>query len=259
MSGVIRRAADMRRIIIISLVYPSSVLVVAYILLSFSVLKTIPVMIRAYQEFAEPSLGLSILQWIASTGPHWLPWLPPAILALAVLLWYRSRRAWSLHSTAAVPGRRRGRARYPTTANVMHNGRMSTFSDTLALLLEHEVPLHESLPLAADACGDPGLRVACLRQADRIGRGESSVAADMVEAPPILAWLLTEVRDEKILISALRRLAESYRRHAKWMVRWLSLYLPILLMAVIGGTIVCAYGLIVIGPWARLLYELSLP
>jgi hypothetical protein len=103
------------------------------------------------------------------------------------------------------------------------------------------------------------VRIACHRQAERIGRGEASVAADMREAPPVLAWLLTEVRDEKILITALRRLAESYRRHANWMIRWLSLYLPVLLMAVIGGLIVCSYGLIVVGPWARLMYELSLP
>jgi type II secretory pathway component PulF len=141
----------------------------------------------------------------------------------------------------------------------MYNGRMSMFSDTLALLLEHEVPLNDSLCLAADACGDPGLRIACRRQAERLGRGESSAAADMVEAPPVLAWLLTEVRDEKLLISALRRLAQSYRRHTTWMIRWLSLYLPILFMAVIGGAIVGAYGLIVVGPWARLMYELSSP
>ena len=160
MSGVIRRAADMRRVVIISLIYPVVVLVVAYALLSLTVLKCIPVMLVAYQDFARPGFSLWVLEWLTRTGPHWLPWLPVAFLASLLLLWYRSRRTWSLGSTEAVPGRSRSRARFPTAANLLHNGRMSTFSDTLALLMEHDVPLNESLCLAANACGDRGLQVA---------------------------------------------------------------------------------------------------
>ncbi len=136
---------------------------------------------------------------------------------------------------------------------------MATFADTLALMVEHDVPMNEAVTLAAGASGDRGLLAATGRLAECIERGESVTGSDLREAPPVLAWLLTGSRDKTTLISSLRRSADSYRRHANWMMRWLSLYLPIWLMAAIGGTVVVVYAVSVVGLWSRMLYELSLP
>jgi general secretion pathway protein F len=259
MSAVIRRAADMRRLVILSLVYPLVVLIVGYVLLAFTVLKCLPIMVEVYRDFSPPTFGLRVLNWLGQTGPGWLPWIPPLFLIAMVLVWLRSARQWSLQPGRSMRRRPPGRGRIPTAGNLMHMGRMASFADTLALLLQHDLPMPEAVCLAAGASGDRGLQIACRRQAERMVRGEMSVAADLPEVSPVLAWLLTEVGDQQRLIAALQRLADSYRRHARWMMRWLSLYLPVLLLAVIGGGVVVFYALVVIAPWAQVLYQLSLP
>jgi general secretion pathway protein F len=253
MSSVIRRAADMRRLIIISMIYPLIVLAVAYVLFSFTVLRCLPAMLAVYRENTKDSRVLQVLDWVHRTAPDWLPWLPVVALVLLVLWWLISSKTWSLRGTG------RARSRYPTAAGLLYVGRMATYADTLALMVEHDVPMNEAVTLAAGASGDRGLAAASGRLAACIERGESINGRDLGEAPPVLAWLLTGSRDKTTLISSLRRSADSYRRHADWMMRWLSLYLPIWLVAVIGGTVVVVYAVSVVGLWSRMLHDLSMP
>jgi type II secretory pathway component PulF len=136
---------------------------------------------------------------------------------------------------------------------------MATFADTLTLLVEHSVPYHEALLLAADASGDRCLRETVRPLAERLERGETLAAGSDTGLPPLLTWLLAARLEQPRLVSCLRRSAESYRRQAEWVSRWLSLYLPFWLTVSIGGAATLIYVLSVIGPWCRMLYELSAP
>ncbi len=95
-STVIRRAAEMRRMVAVSLVYPLIVIALAYLLFVFLVLMCLPVMLATYQSLLPNGRGLTILQWIVSTAPSWLPWLPPVGMAVLVAWWLRSQSAWRL-------------------------------------------------------------------------------------------------------------------------------------------------------------------
>jgi general secretion pathway protein F len=253
MSSVIRHAADMRRLVIISMVYPLLVLVIAYVLISFTVTKCLPVMLTMYREAAGSDLLLQVLDGVQRTAPNWLPWLPVVAGVMLMIWWLVSRHRLSLAGAGRV------RRRYPSIAGLLYCGRVATYSDTLALLIDHDVPMSEAVTLAAGASGDRGLQAASNRLAGCIERGETVAAGDLREVPPILSWLLAGAPDRRTLVSSLRRLAESYRRHADWMMRWLTLYLPIGLMVAIGGSVVALYAITVVGLWGRMLYELSLP
>lgn len=258
-STVIRRAAEMRRMVAVSLVYPLIVIAVAYQLFVFMVLKCFPVMLVTYERLLPGSRGLTVLQWIESTAPAWLPWLPPVAAVVLAVWWLRSRSAWRLEGglSGRRPARRRGRV--PTVGKLLYAGRMATWAETLALLVEHHVPFHEALLLAADASGDRRFRDAVVPLAQRLERGEVVTFADAAAAPPWLAWLLAARLEQPRLVSCLRHSADSYRRQAEWLSRWLSVYLPFWLTVSIGGTATAVYVLSVIGPWCRMMYDLSAP
>lgn len=259
MASLIRRAAETRRLVAVSLIYPMVVLAVAYLLFVFTLTKCFPVLVAAYRDFVPGSKVVELLDWLAQTAPHWAPWLPLAPILLFVLWWIRSQRAWRAEG-------RRGSARgwfserFPTIGDLLYAGRVATFAEVLALLLEHDVPLGEAIVLAADAGGDRRLRESGRELAERIQRGERmSAAPSSPGLPPILGWLLVTYVSQTQLVAALRRAADSYRRRARWMLQWLSISLPFWLTIGIGGTAVVLYAVAVFAPWCRILYELSQP
>jgi len=256
-SAVLRRAAETRRLVAVSLVYPLLVILVAYTLFWFMVDKIFPVMLVVYEGMLPEGRGLGVLQWLERTAPHWLPWLPPILLAVLVLWWVRSRSAWRLEAAGRADQARRP-ARIPRVGQLLFAGRMATFADTLALLVEHGVPYHEAMGLAAEASGDRGLRDTVRPLAERLERGQT-VTDGAAGLPSLLGWLLTARLDQPALVRCLRRTAEAYRRQAEWRSRWLAVYLPFWLIVSLGGVATILYVLSVVGPWARILYELSAP
>lgn len=257
-SAVLRRAAETRRLVVVSLVYPLLVLAVAYALFLFLVDKIFPVMLVVYQGMLPDGRGLDWLHWLERTAPDWLPWLPPLLLAVLVLWWVRSRSAWRLESAGQIQRSGTRRTGIPRFGQLLAAGRLATFADTLALLVEHGLPYHEALQLAADASGDRGLCDAVHSLAQRLERGESvtTVAAGL---PSLLTWLFAARLDQAGLVRCLQRAADAYRRQAERRSRWLAIYLPFWLLAGLGGVVTILYVLSVVGPWARILYELSAP
>jgi archaellum biogenesis protein FlaJ (TadC family) len=75
----------------------------------------------------------------------------------------------------------------------------------------------------------------------------------------LLGWLINSDTQRFHLAKSLRQTADAYRRRAMNMGNWLTIYLPILLSAGVGGTIAMLYVLIVMAPFYNLLYQLSLP
>jgi general secretion pathway protein F len=257
MASLLRRVAETRRMVAAALVYPLVVVAVAYVLFTVTVVVCFPCLVAAYADLLPGQVSLSWFAWLAEHVAEWAPW-PPIVLAVLVgWWWFRMRRALAVEH--------RGVAgwflnRQPSVASVLHAGRMATFADVLAVLVEHQVPLHEALPLAADASGDRPLRDASGPLAERLQRGERPTDAGVLAAvPPVLGWLLVHARGQSHWQEALRRAADSYRRRAQWMTRWLSYYLPVWLTLVIGGSVAVAYALSVFVPWTRMLYLLSQP
>jgi general secretion pathway protein F len=250
-STAARRAAELRRVMIVAMVYPILVLLVATTMFLFTATKTAPVVTSVYES-------------LRIERPWWYVWvdhataLGPDVLVgfwgIAVL----GGGMWLVYSSRAATISRRGARGFPTVARVLHLGRMATFTDLLAMMVEQQVPLDEAVVLAAEASGDRVLVESSEVIATKIRRGEQ--ASLLPKAfPPLLAWLIQSRTDQEPFAKSLRQSADSYRRRALNMGNWLTMYLPIFLSAGVGGTIAIAYVLLVMAPFYHLLYQFSLP
>ena len=261
LSTTSRRVAELRRVVGMSLVYPLVVLSVAYGLFLFSVTHLTPRMSNALGDLASSSdVLLNAMVWLGQTAIWWAIWPPVVVAVLIVLWWYRSgRAAWSQRAVLlrGKPGNRR---RWPSIRQSLHDGRMATFTEMLALLVEQQVPLHDAVVLAADASGDRGLGEAARSVADRLRHGETLFATDALPRPfpRFLAWLLASGAQQPQLHQTLLLTADTYRQRATQAATWNAVYLPIILTAVIGGTATLIQGLVVFVPICRLLYGLAL-
>jgi len=250
-STAARRAAELRRVMIVSLIYPIAVLMVASFVFLFTALMTAPIVARIYEL-----LGVE--------RPWWYEWVfhmtqvGPEVIAGFWFVTVIVGGVWLYRSSRAVAISDRGIRGLPTVARVLHVGRMATFADVLAMMVEHKVALDEAIVLAAEASGDRILVKASGIIAERI-RGGQHTAPLPKGFPPLLGWLLNSGTQREQLAKSLRQTASSYRRRALNMGNWLTIYLPIILSAGVGGTIAILYVLIVMAPFYNLLFQLSLP
>jgi len=136
---------------------------------------------------------------------------------------------------------------------------MAAFAEILSLLIKQRVPLQEAIVLAADASGDRGLSGAAREIADRQRSGEIIGGLDTIPAPfpPLLGWLVLAGMHQPNLSETLLITADSYRQRAPRAALWTSLYLPIVLTVVFGGTATVLQAVVTFGPIYRMLYDLG--
>jgi general secretion pathway protein F len=246
-----RRVTEARRLMLVSLAYPFVVLFVASVVFYLTMSETVPVIHDMLEDFevAWPYWYV-VLRWLADSILVALPWIwQVGMIVLIIFLIWLSR--------ASVLGGRPGR-KFSTIGRILQAGRMATFAETLALLLEQELPLADSLELACQSSGDRGLAAAGKDLAEAVRRGQP-LSHLPVGFPPLLGWMLMGGGQSNQLVATLRRLAENYRRRAASLSVWLTLYLPITLSAGVGGLVVGAYVLLAMAPFYFLLYQMSQP
>ena len=257
MATLIRRVGEMQRLIWLAMIYPLVVLYLALILFSFTLQTYVPIVGEFYRSVSPDGRALVGLQWLADLQAYWWPavWL---IVIVSPIFWLlRQRRA--LTNVQSMGRRRLGRNR-ATVGNVIYSGRLAVLTETLATLIEHRVPLPESLRLAADACGDRQLGDAVRQLADRLEAGQRlAECGPLLGAPPMLGLVLTCGTTPERLAVTLRRMSQAYRQEAVWMSRWVAVYLPLGLTVLIGGTATIAYAFSVIWPFVNILRELAYP
>lgn len=249
LSRTLRRLADIRRSFSVAMLYPLIVLLVASGLLLFSLSRPIPIMLDFYQDFElrRPAI-YEFLLTIAFFFQHTLPWI--WLVAAILLGWwlYRSSRATALLSARGIP--------LPALARVAQAGRMATFTEILALLVEHDVPLDEALVVSATASGDARLARGGQQLAEQVRQGNTAAAVPP-GIPPLIGWLILGHAQQARMAETLRRAAGTYHRRIHHWGIWLGIYLPILLSAVIGGLVTLFYALLMLTPFYSLLQALS--
>jgi type II secretory pathway component PulF len=243
-----RRAGELRRTFIAAMIYPLVVLTIAGSLFSFTVTKVSPVIVQTYVAMNAPrpdwyGYALAVAQHVPRATACAL------VLIGFLAVWWLCRSPWSVAWSA-------GRFGGFSLTGVLQAGRLATFAELMALMVEQQVPMAEAVELSTAASGDARLRQSGKALADRIRQGDTK-AAIPPGMPPLLSWLLVVGMRQDQLIRSLRRYAAAYRRKAMYWGDWMSTYLPILLSAVFGGSVVLAYALLVMAPVYNLLFQLS--
>jgi general secretion pathway protein F len=137
----------------------------------------------------------------------------------------------------------------------------ANFADLLGLLVEHGVPYPEALRLAADAAGDRALVRLAGDVAAAVERGDGPTVAvhDSRALPPLLCWALATAPHQTALARSLHELAAIYRKQAEYHAERIRVYLPIILLLVIGLSATLFFGLCLFVPFTTLLWDLAIP
>jgi general secretion pathway protein F len=247
-----RSYAEMRRAIGMAIFYPLLVLTFAYGLLLFFVLEIVPRFLETYSFFRVPTH--SIVERLRDSLPIWGP-IPPVLLLVVVVWWIRSGRvavlqpAWTHRTVGWLPWVR----------GILANSRSACFSELLALMVEHEVPLPEAITLAADASADDALAAGAREVAAGVERGDSvtGVVQSATVFPPMLRWLMVTGLQRGELVKALRHAAETYRELSLHHADLVKQLLPVVFLLGIGATSAFVYCLSVFEPFTALVHQLS--
>lgn len=253
-----RRLAETRRMVTAGFLYPLLVLLLAWVLLIFFVRSIAPGLLALSRDFGVSShVMLDLVAWLRGTAHLWGPAVP-MVVVLAVAGW------WSFTSRCAMLQTRWADVLlgwFPWLRSMLRSFRVATFADVLAMLLENGVPLDQSLPLAAEAVGDPKMVRAAGCLAESLRKGEPLDCHQAVAAGffPLFAWSIAAGHRQGALPSALRHAATLYRRRAESQAEAARVFLPVLLTVLVAGTVTLAFGLLVFGPWISLLHTIALP
>jgi type II secretory pathway component PulF len=236
---------------IAGLVYPFLVLLIATGVFVFTWRTLFPVIRTALPGMLEQDM------------PDWFQWLTwtvdrggAGLLVVWILVVFLGGY-WLLRSRSAIwfgTGWRGG----PSLSAVNAAGRTATFAEMLALLIEQQVPLVESLELAGASSGDRRIWQAAGDLADQIRSGQRHGTSPR-GLPPLLSWLILTNAPAPQLVKVLRQSAAGFRERAHRIAIFLGIYLPILLSAAVGTVVVVYYAALVMTPFLYLLNQLALP
>jgi general secretion pathway protein F len=255
-SNYARELVELRRKISLALLYPLVVTALAYGLFLVVIADLIERLRETYEVFQIPlHWSLATMVSVAAFAVAWW-WMPPLLMVLAIVWWMTTGGAHILNFN----GPARPLAWIPGVGVISRRFQFANFSDLLALLVEHEVPLPEGLRLTADAAGDNRLGRSARELATAVeqGRGPSAGQISRFGFPPFLAWVLTCGQQGRGLVRLLRHAGAVYRRRAESQANWFKLMFPILTALVIGGGVTALYALTLFGPLARFWRDLSI-
>jgi general secretion pathway protein F len=250
-SQSVRQAAELRHTLMVALAYPIVMTAIATAIFLLSVWNTTPAVNDIFDllDIARPIWYI----WLVAAAEVLAAWMPWAWLLVIVCL-----VIWSIRSNRAA---RFGASRLswmPSVGAVRACGRMATFAEVLAMLVDQHVPLQEALSLAATSAGGKSVVKAAEVLSDAVRRGDTSIAPPP-GIPPLLSWLILTSPRQPDLVRALRHSAGVFRRRAIRMSIFLGTYLPIFISAIVGGMIGLYYVVLTMAPVYYLMVQLGAP
>jgi general secretion pathway protein F len=246
---------DLRQKIGMAFLYPLIVVVLAY---GLTVVVTTDLAYRFLETYQDLRLempwAVRFLVNLADTTIY-CAWIPPAALLLLLVWWSRTGSTQLL----GFRGLARPLGWIPGVRRIGYYLRCANFAELLGLFVEHEVPLPESIVLAADTSGDRSLQASARVAAEATRKGETlrSDLPGIDGLPPYLRWLIVRGHQQGELGKSLRVAAETYRRQAVDQADWLKLTFPVIACVVIGGGATLFYALTLFLPLVDMLWGLS--
>ncbi len=257
-SRLARQLAEIRRLVISSLVYPLVLLVVLSLISLFLVSRFGPIVAKIL--FSLKGRG-SESTWAAdplNTYAAWSQWfwvIPVSLLALGILWFVVSLFARGPGFASWIPGVRK----------LLRNSRLMAFTEVLSLLVSQDVPLHQSVRLAGASSGDRNIERDAKLVADQLERGGTGNASNTNDGnasaikkgiPPFIRWSLINNQSSH-LVESLDRAKVTYARRTDMAVIWLRRTFPIMLSAAMSGTVVALYAATIFFPWYTALLSLA--
>lgn len=242
-----RRQRDLWQTITQAALYPLFLVLLTYALFVLLIVAGLPRFAGMFERDV-PRL-VQVLLRLGEDAPVWGVF-PPLLLVLgSMYAWQRSLRVGAS-----------GCDRLPVLGPMLRDARRASFCENLALLLRHQVALHEALPLGADSVLDRNLVPAARSLAAQLSAGsrlDPQASLKYRGFPSLLLWLIASGQPQASLVAALQRTAAAYRRQSLRSSDWLRYYLPVLLTLVVGGTAALLFALSLFVPMVDLLLQIA--
>ncbi len=254
LASSLRRLAETRSSVVLTLTYPVLLFVVAWGLFALSASYVAPAIHASFQEQKLPGgQAFASLARIGASAKYWGPIVPLVVLIVALQGWLTAR------STSAVHGYRSGLVFgwIPWVGRMLVLSRTAVFVEILKLLVENRVPLDSAATLAAESTGDARLIAAAAQWAAAIRRGDPGIVAELSALPPLLRWLIAGFQRNEALLPALQHAADDYQRRAQHQAEKARVMLPVFVTCTISATIVVAYTLVLLAPYFSFLRSLA--
>ena len=254
LSKVARVLLKLHRQIVAALIYPAIVMFLVWLMMLGFADFIIPRLLHTWESLRlETGPAIQTLAVIRETKPFWGIGVP--VLAVVAFVWLRitgSRNSETpagrlvesrLHRFAWIPG-------------VVNNYDNATFLKIMALLVEHQAPLHEAMILAGYSTGNRQIIRDSSEVAQQLQQGESLL--DSLKAakrlPRFLRWMLRSGEENGRLNETLKLATDVYEKRALRRAELLKVVLPVVLTLFIAGSVTLLYGLVLFAP-VRELYD----
>ncbi len=251
------RMAQLRRVVGLAVIYPVLLVVAVWIfflLASSLILPSFDWFEMGEHFWVEPLQ--TFLFGLGQTGRWLLGSIVPLVLVLGAIYWWK-------RSARATEGADANRVNWlgwiPGMGRISQLSGEANFADMLQLLVDHGIQLTEALPLAARASGLAGIAGVATQLASQLAAGKPlrSNLETFRRLPPLVRLALVTGHGPTGLVDGLRRAAKNYRRRADAWAEGIAFYFPLALTALVGGTVVGAYAILLFQPYAATLKALS--
>jgi type II secretory pathway component PulF len=250
-----RSLANLRAIVSDALFYPAVVLVFGFILFGFLCFFVLPRFEATFKDFGVRLPAITEL--VLAIGQHPMQRVVIPILAvvfgLLVLRQILRLTAWG----------RRQWARWiyaiPIAGTLTRSARLAAFTDLLAILIDHELPLPEAFRLAGEASSDPIMAGAAEQVYQDLSQGMplAETLRGRALVPAWVSWMAGLGERRGSLGNTLHQVAEMYRRQVDIRATLLRSVLPPFLIVCTAGLFVVFFIMVMMLPMIRLLEALS--
>jgi type II secretory pathway component PulF len=250
-----RAIANMRAIIVEAMFYPAVVLVFGMALFGILCVFILPQFAEIYRDFG---LNLPAVSEVAlKLGQHPLElvvypvgglilFLIIANLSMRFTEWGRYRWAEIVYAT-------------PLVGTLIRSARLAAFTDLLAILVDHAIPLPEAFRFAGEASSDPIMAVEARNIQQELSQGQplGQVLRGRGLVPEWVSWMTGQGEKRGNLGKTLHQVAEMYRRQVEMRAALLRSVLPPFFIIGIAGVFVTLFVFTGILPMINLLEGLS--
>lgn len=259
LSSVARYAASLRELrssLRRALIYPGVVCGLAFCLLVAVFAFVAPLLLENLDALELPKSRWQLwLETLHRTVRYWGPGIPAFVLAAMLLPALVSLVRRSLGGEVSTPGMYLGLWRWvPGMGGALQAAHWSRFAQLLAILVEARVPYLEAARVSAAAVGDRGVVAAIEQVSGQVATGESLSTAlqRRTRMPPLLRWLMAWGDRESRLAPALHEAAAEFEQRALIRAGLVQRFVPLAVVALVGGGLTAVYGLTVFLPLTSL-------
>ncbi|MDR1964473.1 MAG: type II secretion system F family protein [Planctomycetaceae bacterium] len=246
----LRVLRDSRNFLRGAMIYPMLVFSILWLVLSCVFFKITLVFLDFYEDF---SFQLSYLESLSFLRNCPVEYYLAGMVTVPVLLWV-CYGFWRFRSGRSTLLTLRNPPFWLRSAN--RSLTQATFAQIVALLIRSGLPLFRTLSLSFQTVGLSVSEAELERQFNAIKSRNHNTNPNQYPLNNLVNWTLG-IPDRTILLSGLDQYAELHTVQAKNNLERFELWLPVLLMFLLGGAVFAAYFLAIIFPYGYLLYQLS--